>query len=88
MGEVGLLTIVIALGIGVVIWRGSLALVRLLATPPPRPDPEEVMEVDLDFLCTVCGTEVTMRALNVNEASPPKHCREEMVAVWRPHPQA
>jgi hypothetical protein len=46
------------------------------------------MEVDLDFLCTVCGTEVTMRALNVNEASPPKHCREEMVAVWRPHPQA
>src|SRR5690606_11991664 len=53
--------------------------------PPPPIDPEDVVEVeDQDYKCTVCGTEVTLRVANVLEMSPPKHCREEMVPVWRP----
>ncbi len=83
-GGIGLLNIVIALVIGVVIWRASISLIRLLGTPPPEVDPEDVIDVEQDYKCTVCGTEVTMTVQNVSEASPPKHCREEMVPVWRP----
>lgn len=83
--EIGLGQILIALGIGAAIWIGSMKVLRLLATPPPEVDPDDVVEVaDQDYRCSVCGTEVTLRVANVREASPPKHCREEMIPVWRP----
>jgi hypothetical protein len=82
----GLLDVLIAFGIFLVIWRVSLWIIRLLATPPPEVDPEDVVPVDQDYRCSVCGTEVTLRMVNVQESSPPKHCREEMVPVWRPGP--
>lgn len=80
----GLLTILIAIGMFLAIWLASLWIIRLLATPPPEVDPEDVVEADQDYRCSVCGTEVTLRVANVRETSPPKHCREEMVPVWRP----
>lgn len=76
--------IVIALAVGYVIWRVSIAVIRMLSTPPPEIDPEDVMPVDQDYRCSVCGAELTMKAVNVAEDKPPKHCREEMVPVWRP----
>lgn len=76
--------IVIALVVGYVIWRVSIAVIRMLSTPPPEIDPEDVMPVDQDYRCSVCGAELTMKAVNVAEDKPPKHCREEMVPVWRP----
>ena len=79
-----ILDIVLAVVLGLLIWRGSLFVIRLLSTPPPEVDPEDVVEVDQDFRCTVCGAEITMRVVNVREDRPPKHCREEMVPVWRP----
>lgn len=83
--EIGLVQILIALAIGALIWVGSMKVLRMLATPPLEVDPEDVVEVeDQDFRCSVCGTEVALRVANVNEAAPPKHCREEMVPVWRP----
>lgn len=66
------------------IWRISLAIIRLLSTPPPEVDPEDVVRVDQDYHCTICGAELTMRAVNIQDEGPPKHCREEMVPVWRP----
>lgn len=85
MGEIGLGQIVIAFGLGALIWIGSMKMLRMLSTPPPEVDPEDVVEVeDQDFRCAVCGTEVTLRVANLAETSPPKHCREEMVPVWRP----
>jgi hypothetical protein len=85
MGDIGLLQILIAVGIGAGIWLGSTRLLRMLATPPPEVDPDDVVEVeDQDFRCSVCGTEVTLRVANLAETSPPKHCREEMDPVWRP----
>lgn len=74
----------IALGVGVLIWRVSIAIIRMLSTPPPEIDPDDVVAVDQDYRCTVCGAELTMRAVNPAEDKPPKHCREEMVPVWRP----
>jgi hypothetical protein len=74
----------LAVVLGVVIWRVSIFLIAVLSTPPPEVDPEETVEVDQDYRCTVCGAELTMRVMNVREDKPPRHCREEMVPVWRP----
>lgn len=82
---IGLGQILIALGIGVVIWVLSMKTLRMLSTPPPEVDPEDIIEVEeQDFRCSVCGTEVTLKVANAQEMSPPKHCREEMNPVWRP----
>ena len=79
-----ILDIVIAVLIGVIIWRMSMKVINVLSTPPPEPDPEDVVEVDQDYKCSVCGAELTMRAINLQEDKPPRHCREEMDPVWRP----
>jgi len=85
VAEIGLGQILIAIAIGALIWVGSMKILRMLATPPPEVDPDDVVEVaDQDYRCSVCGTEVTLRVANVSETSPPKHCREEMTPVWRP----
>jgi hypothetical protein len=80
----GFLDVLIAVVIGYLIWRVSLALIRMMSTPPPEVDPEDIMEVDQDYRCTVCGAELTMKAVNVQDEAVPRHCREDMVPVWRP----
>lgn len=76
--------VLLALILGFVIWRGSIALIRMMSTPPPEIDPDDVKEVDQDYRCTVCGAELTMKAINVQDEAAPRHCREDMVPVWRP----
>lgn len=80
------LDVILAIVLGYFIWRASIAVIRMLSTPPPEVDPENVVEVDQDYKCSVCGAELTMKAVNPEEDKPPKHCREEMVPVWRPQP--
>ncbi len=75
---------VLALLLGLIIWRVSIAVIRMLSTPTPEIDPDELVEVDQDYKCTVCGAELTMKAVNVAEDKAPRHCREEMIPVWRP----
>ena len=77
----GLVNLLIAAAIFVVVWRLSVWAIRMLTAPPPEVDPEEVIEVEQQYLCTLCGTEVVMTVQNVVESAPPKHCREEMVPV-------
>jgi hypothetical protein len=76
--------VLIAIGIGYVIWRASISFIRIMSTPPPEIDPGDVVAVDQDYRCTVCGAELTMKAVNVQEDAAPRHCREDMVPVWRP----
>jgi len=76
--------VVIAVVIGLIIWRVSTKVLNMLSTPPPELDPEDVVEVARDYKCSVCGAELTMKTVNVQEDQPPKHCREEMDPVWRP----
>lgn len=78
------LDLILAILLGYLIWRASIAVIRMLSTPPPEVDPDNVVEVDQDYKCSVCGAELTMKAVNPEEDKPPKHCREEMVPVWRP----
>jgi hypothetical protein len=76
--------VVLALALGYTIWRLAIVLIRMMSTPPPEIDPDDVKEVDQDYRCTVCGAELTMKAVNVNDEAAPRHCREDMVPVWRP----
>lgn len=78
------LDVILAVLIGVIIWRVSIAVIRMLGTPPPEINPDDVVSVDQDYKCTVCGAELTMRAINVQDEAPPRHCREDMIPVWRP----
>jgi len=76
--------ILIAVVIGLIIWRVSMRVVNMLSAPPPELDPSDVVEVDQGYKCSVCGAELTMKAVNIQEDKPPRHCREEMDPVWRP----
>jgi len=69
----------VAIAIGVGIMLVALWAVNLLATPPPEPDPEAVEAVHREFICTVCGMQLTVNAAQSGEFVAPKHCREEMV---------
>lgn len=69
--------------IGVVIWRVSAATIRMLATPPPEIDPEDIVDTEQAYRCTICGTEVTMTVANVEQQAAPRHCREDMDPVIR-----
>lgn len=77
-------SVLLALAAGLLIWVALTWIVRALSTPPPEVNPEDIVPVDQDYRCTVCGAEVTMKAVNPQEDKPPKHCREEMVPVWHP----
>lgn len=84
MNGITAVEVILALVAGYIIWRISIAIIRMLSTPPPEVDPEDVVSVDQDYRCTVCGAELTMTAVNVSEDNPPRHCREDMAPVWRP----
>lgn len=79
-----LLNLIVALGIGIGVWRLCMWFLRALAAAPDEPDPDMVVEATQDYRCTLCGTELTVRMASVSETAPPRHCREEMTAVWRP----
>lgn len=56
--------------------------IRLLSTPgPEEPDPEDVIPVSADFVCTVCGLQLTVTRAQGEDIRAPKHCREEMEPV-------
>jgi hypothetical protein len=73
--------VLLALALGYCIWRGSTAIIRMLSTPPPQVDPGDLVAVDQDYKCTVCGAELTMNAVNAEDDAPPRHCREDMIPV-------
>ena len=76
-----ILNLLIAVAIGYVIWKISISTLRMLATPPPEIDPDDIVETEQKFRCSVCGSEVTMTAANVVEQKAPRHCREDMDEV-------
>lgn len=78
--------IVIAIIIGVAILWIIRRILVVLATPPPEVNPEEIVDVELHYRCSICGTELIVTAASVTEPDPPKHCREEMTLTWRADP--
>lgn len=78
--------ILIAVAIGVAILWVTRRILVMLATPPPAVDPEEIVEVEHHYRCSLCGTELVVTAASLTETDPPKHCREEMTLTWRGSP--
>jgi len=71
----------IAALIGLLIIVMTVWSIRFIAAgPPPEPDLSSVEEVDVPYLCTVCGLSLTVTEAQIgDEIDPPRHCREDMV---------
>ena len=67
---------------GLAILGAGIWAVRLLAQPvPPEPDEADLLEVEVNYRCTVCGMRLTVTQVQGEETKPPRHCREEMDLV-------
>ena len=68
----------IALFIGVVVFRFLRNSISSLASIPPELDVDDVVEISQSFICNKCGTELTINRQSVVANEPPKHCKEAM----------
>jgi hypothetical protein len=74
--------VVIAVAIGVSIMALGRWGVKLLATPvPAEPDPDDIVDVERAFRCSVCGMRLTVTHAQGEDVAAPRHCREEMEPV-------
>ena len=71
----------IALFIGVVIFRFLRNSISSLAIIPPELDTVDVVEISQSFICNKCGTELTINRQSVVANEPPKHCKDPMEPV-------
>jgi hypothetical protein len=77
-----ILQIGIALAIGATILMvGRWGINVLAAGGPPDVDPEDVVDVDIPFLCVVCGMQLTITYASADEVTAPRHCHEPMERV-------
>ena len=67
----------IAIFIGVMIFRFLRNSISSLASIPPELDTEDVVEISQSFLCNKCGTQLTVNRQSVVANEPPKHCKDE-----------
>ena len=68
----------IALFIGVVIFRFLRNSISSLASIPPELDTDDVVEISQSFICNKCGTELTINRQSVVANEAPKHCKDPM----------
>ena len=68
----------IALFIGVVIFRFLRNSISSLASIPPELDTDDVVEISQSFICNKCGTELTINRQSVVANEPQKHCKDPM----------
>ena len=67
----------IAIFIGVMIFRFLRNSISSLASIPPELDTEDVVEISQSFMCNKCGTQLTVNRQSVVANEPPKHCKDE-----------
>jgi hypothetical protein len=75
------MTVFLAALFGLLIVVVTIRAARFIAAgPPPEPDLSQVEDVDVPYLCTVCGLSLTVTEAQIGEPiDPPRHCREDMV---------
>ncbi len=62
----------------VILWVGIRSL-HTVSHAPPEPEPVEVAEYGLKYMCLVCGLELRLEVATHDKA--PRHCMEPMVLV-------
>jgi len=76
------LKLIVAVAVGLLIWRVGRAMLGGLIRPIPEPPPPgELRKVKLTYRCAICGTEVRMTTANDQMPEPPRHCMDEMELV-------
>jgi DNA-directed RNA polymerase subunit RPC12/RpoP len=74
--------VIIAVLIGLFIFRVGFMMLRSLGTPLPAPPPAgEMRRVKIQYRCSICGTEVRMTLATDELPDPPRHCQEDMELV-------
>jgi hypothetical protein len=74
--------VIIAVLLGVFIFRVGFMMLRSLGTPLPAPPPAgEMRKVKIQYRCSICGTEVRMTLATDELPDPPRHCLEDMELV-------
>ena len=68
----------IAIFIGVMIFRFLRNSISSLASIPPELDTEDVVEISQSFMCNKCGTQLTVNRQSVVANETPKTCKDEM----------
>jgi len=76
------LSVVVAVLVGYVLFRSGIAVMRALVTPMPEPPPPgELRRVKLRYRCPVCGLELRVTTAANEDPIPPRHCMDEMDLV-------
>ena len=70
--------LLIAGAIGVAILLAGRFGIRMMMSAPSEPDPDDVVEVAMDYRCSVCGLHLTVTRAPGDEITPPRHCHEPM----------
>ena len=68
----------IALFIGIVIFRFLRNSISSLASIPPELDTDDVVDISQSFIYNKCGTQLTINRQSVVANEPPKHCKDAM----------
>jgi hypothetical protein len=75
---------IVAIPLGLLILILGTRLFRRIADTPPHVwmEPEDVVDLDVFFVCVECKTE--LRVEKLGELQVPRHCGEKMVVERRP----
>lgn len=74
------MTVAIAFLLAGLVLALTVWAVRFIATgPPPEPVLDEIQEVDVPYVCSVCGMSLTVTQAQGDDIEPPRHCRENMI---------
>lgn len=77
-----MLKLLIAVVVGIVIFRIGAGMIRSLSRPLPAPPPPgEMRKVNLRYRCSICGAELKMTLATDEVPQPPRHCLEDMDLV-------
>lgn len=58
----------------------TIWIIKFIAEgPPPDPDHADIREVDVPYVCIVCGMSLTITQAHDGDLPPPRHCREDML---------
>jgi hypothetical protein len=74
--------VILAVIVGLLIWRIGLSMIRALSRGIPEPPPPgELRRIALRYRCTICGAELKMTRASEEVPEPPRHCLEDMDLV-------